>query len=200
MPNFHVPLIPNKIYHLLSRANGNEKIFRDGENYRFFLSRMEKYINPIADLYSYCLLPNHFHLMAQIKSKEVIEDHFLQMKPGRILNPNKTSDFIMERFSNFLNSYTKSFNKMYNRKGGLFMDFLRRVQIEGEEQFRKSIFYIHKNPVHHGYCKNIGDWKWSSYNQILHQSKGFVNFDPVLKYFGDIQSFKDYHAQQILLK
>ena len=150
MPDLHIPLIPDRIYHLLSRANGNEKIFKEDENYRFFLSRIEKYIAPIADLYSYCLLPNHFHLMAQIKSREVIESYFLQMKPGKILIADKTSDFIMERFSNFLNSYTKSFNKMYNRKGGLFMDFLRRVKIEGDEQFKKAVFYIHKNPVHHG--------------------------------------------------
>ena len=80
------------------------------------------------------------------------------------------------------------------------MDFLRRVKIEGDEQFKKAVFYIHKNPVHHGYCKSIGEWKWSSFNQILHHSEGLVNVDPVLKSFGDIQSFRDYHAQPILLK
>jgi hypothetical protein len=30
--------------------------------------------------------------------------------------------FLMERFSNFCNSYTKSYNKFYDRKGALFLE------------------------------------------------------------------------------
>ncbi len=43
----------------------------------------------------------------------------------------------MERFSNFLNSYTKSFNKANNRKGALFMDYLKRSVVKQRNRFHQ---------------------------------------------------------------
>lgn len=35
------------------------------------------------------------------------------------------------------------------------MDYLRRVEIDSNEQLRATLFYIHKNPVHHGSAKTL---------------------------------------------
>ncbi len=67
------PLIPNTSYHIFNHANGFENVFREKENYRFFLEKYQQHISPIAETYAYCLMPNHFHLVIRIRKREVIE-------------------------------------------------------------------------------------------------------------------------------
>ena len=55
-------------YHIFNRANGYEKLFLSGENYRFFLEKYRHYIGPVVDTFGYCLMPNHFHFLTRIKS------------------------------------------------------------------------------------------------------------------------------------
>ncbi len=197
---YHQDLIPDKIYHIYSRAIGNEKLFLNDENYRFFLQKFKQYILPIANIYTWTLLPNHFHFMIRIKNIESINLHFSNLKMGVELEQNNVPDFLMQCFSNLLNSYTKSFNKVYNRKGSLFIDYLRRVTVEDDTQFGSTAFYIHKNAVHHGYCKNMEDWKWSSYNSFLiKEPKEPISIE-LLEWFGGIRGFLEYHSQSIYLK
>ncbi|MBX9782601.1 MAG: transposase [Chitinophagaceae bacterium] len=200
MPDYHIPLQPECIYHILSRANGNEKLFLNSNNYSFFLQRFEKHVSPVADTLCYCLLPNHFHFMVEIKSLPAIEAHFKEVKKDKSLDESVLSDFIMERFSNCLNSYTKSFNKMYNRKGSLFIDYMRRVKVETEEQFRQTVFYNHKNAVHHGLVKQINDWPWSSYHLFANKLPSWVQTEKVLGYFDTLEGFLHYHSQSVSLK
>ncbi|MBC7914597.1 MAG: hypothetical protein H7Y07_10815 [Pyrinomonadaceae bacterium] len=193
--NYHIPLKPNTFYHIFNRAVGDEKLFRNQENYRYFLQRFKHYINPIADTYAYCLLPNHFHFL--IKMKDDIEfNKYSKDESGQKI----FSEYTMQSFSNFLNSYTKSFNKAFNRKGGLFIDYLKRVEINSNEQLRATLFYIHKNPVHHGLCKNINDWHWSSYQAFFSSYETSLNKAEVLEWFGGIEEFINFHQQPILLK
>ncbi len=100
-------------YHIFSHGNGKEMIFRETSNYQYFLEKLEKYILPVADIYAYCLIPNHFHLLVRFKSFKGIEiegEHH----------------FLMKNFSNCLNAYSKAFNKVYNRKGALFLNTVKR--------------------------------------------------------------------------
>ncbi|MEI9943469.1 MAG: transposase [Chitinophagaceae bacterium] len=166
----------------------------------FFLSRYAKYISPIADTYCYCLLPNHFHFLIRIKEYKEIEKHFLELKPLKSFSPELVPEFIMQCFSNLLNSYTKAFNKMYDRKGGLFIDYMRRVEIKTDSQFGATVFYIHKNPVHHGYCEKPDQWSWSSYTTMLSGKPTKLLREEVLNWFGGSKGFIDYHSQPIYLK
>lgn len=200
MPDYHIPLLPGNTYHLFSRANGSEKLFHNSDNYFFFLQRLEKHTSPIADLLAYNLLPNHFHLMMQMKPLEIIEEHYKEVKKEKQFTVEKVPDFLMERFSNCLNSYTKAFNKMYNRKGALFMDYLRRVYVQSDDQFRQTVFYIHKNAVHHGLVKQISDWPYSSYHSFLQNHSAFFSVKNVLDMFEGLTGFVSFHAQPIQLK
>ncbi|MBX2920750.1 MAG: hypothetical protein KF746_01060 [Chitinophagaceae bacterium] len=195
MPDYHIPLLPGEKYHILSRAVGNEQLFLTEENYCFFLERYKKYVSPIADTYCYSLLPNHFHFLVKIK-----EEPAIFRLPDKQIPPEQLPAMIMLQFSKLLNSYAKAYNKANSRKGSLFIDFLRRGAIEKEEQFGATVFYIHKNPVHHGYCKAMEDWKWSSYNTMFSQKPTMLLRDEVLDWFGGLKSFTDYHAQPVYLK
>ena len=61
------------IYHIYSHVSGKELIFRESKNYTFFLDKIKFYICPIADIFAYCLMPNHFHLLIAFKKKEIID-------------------------------------------------------------------------------------------------------------------------------
>ncbi len=200
MAKYHELLKPDGIFHVYSRAVGQEKLFKNEENYRFFLSKYKLHITPVADTFAWCLLPNHFHFLIQIKSFESIKALYKTVKRKDEFSFEQSPDFIMERFSNWLNSYTKAFNKVYERKGSLFIDYMRRVQVDEDEQLAATIFYIHKNPVHHGLVKNIEDWEWSSFKSHLSSKETSLQRDKVLNVFQGIDGFKEYHKQTIYLK
>ena len=65
---------PDTFYHFFNRANNREDLFTEEDNYRCFLELLKKYIPPIAEVYSYCLLPNHFHLVIRIKELEELPE------------------------------------------------------------------------------------------------------------------------------
>jgi putative transposase len=201
MHDYHQPLLPPETYHLFSRAVGNEKLFIEDKNYAYFSNKLSLHTKEVADIFTYSLLPNHFHLVVRIKPIENIIENFAVVKRKKF-DPLITdiSDFIMERFSNFLNSYTKSINKMYNRKGALFMDYLKRSRVEEECDFTAFIFYTHKNAAHHGYKPTIGEWKHDAYHSLISDKPTKLLRDEVLNWFGGKDKFIEFHKQPVLVK
>lgn len=139
-------------YHIFNHANSSENIFRETENYRFFLRQYAKYLGEVVDTYAFCLMPNHFHLLVGVKSEEA-------------------QKLISKQFANFFSSYTQSFNKVYSRRGSLFIKNFKRTPILDERQWQDVFLYIHLNPVKHGFVKNHQDWKWSRWLAYQNQSK-----------------------------
>ncbi|MES2851258.1 MAG: hypothetical protein V4685_19575 [Bacteroidota bacterium] len=201
MPDYHQPLLPSETYHLFSRAVGNERLFREEKNYVYFLDKLSFHTGNVADIFTYSLLPNHFHLVIKIKAFETVVEHFQTIKKKKF-DPliNDLPEFIMERFSNFLNSYTKSINKMYNRKGALFMDYVKRNRTEKEKDFTTFIFYVHKNAVRHGYTNKIGEWKYDAYNSLLSDKPTKLLRNEVLQWFGGKERFMDFHTRSVETK
>ena len=192
---YFIPLEPGNFYHIFNRAIGNEKLFKEESNYIHFLKKFAAYINPIANVYSYVLIPNHFHFLVEIKEKNAIYVRYkeLEIKKENLFfqseNDLDFDKFVMQQFSNFFNSYSKAFNKRYNRKGALFVDYMRRTLIDTEEYLKNIVLYIHQNPIHHGYCNRIEEWKYSSYNAILSNRFTFLKREEVVKWFGDVENF-----------
>jgi REP element-mobilizing transposase RayT len=179
------------IYHLYNHANGFENLFNDDEDYTLFLSKMVQHTSQIADIYSYCLMPNHFHLMLEIKAEEEI------LKTMADKNVNKR---ISRSFANLFAGFAKKINNKYSRMGSLFkQNFSSRI-IQDENDFCGTVHYIHANPVHHGFVDSINDWKYSSYNSILSNDTPWLKTKTVIEYFGDLHEFIKYHQQPIELK
>lgn len=65
-------LVPDTSFHIFNHANGFENVFRQADNFRYFLEKYRLHISPIAETYAYCLMPNHFHLVVRIRKREVI--------------------------------------------------------------------------------------------------------------------------------
>ena len=99
------PLLPGHFYHVYNRANGWEKLFMSRRNYLFFLRRFQKFIDPIAENYAHCLMPNHFHFLLRIREENEI------LKSCKKV-PENISLYCSKQFSNFFSSYTQSFNRI----------------------------------------------------------------------------------------
>jgi REP element-mobilizing transposase RayT len=175
-------------YHLFNHANGSENLFRVNENYRFFLEKYSLFIPQVADTFAYCLMPNHIHLLVRIKSQLEIEQTFEKSE-----SIQKLEGKISKQFSNLFSSYTQSYNKVYARKGSLFIPNFKRRKVESKAYFMKLVHYIHSNPVHHGFVKNMADWTWSSYHAFLFLKPTRLKRDEVFEWFDGQEHFRFRH-------
>jgi putative transposase len=80
------------------------------------------------------------------------------------------------------------------------MHYPRMVHITSDQQLAATIFYIHRNPVHHGCCTQIDGWQWSSYQEYMSRVYKWVNPVFVQRFFGTLGMFKQFHDQPIILK
>ena len=72
---------------------------------------------------------------------------------------------------------------------------MRRVEVETNEQLCATLFYIHKNPIHHGLCKSFEDWHWSLYHAFKRPfGETSLKRDEGLEWFGGVEAFIDYHG------
>lgn len=184
------PFLSNKIYHVYHRGVNGENIFKEERNYIYFLKKFTQYISPIAEIYAYCLLKNHFHFLLKIKPLENIS-----LQKGVPIDI-----FLSKQFSNFLNAYTKSINKTYNRHGKLYSGALKRKIVENEHYFLRLLAYIHLNPVHHGFCDTPEEYKYSSFwAYLLPDKKSNINRIQAYSLLKTKDDFLNFH-QEILIE
>ena len=52
--------IPNQYYHILNRANGSDVLFREEDNYFFFIDKYRKHLHPVVETLAYALMGKPF--------------------------------------------------------------------------------------------------------------------------------------------
>jgi hypothetical protein len=67
-------------------------------------------------------------------------------------------------------SYVYWYNQKYNRVGHLFQERYKSEIVDNDSYLLTVLRYIHQNPVKAGLCKEIKDYRWSSYNDYLRKS------------------------------
>ena len=181
-------LICGEIYHIYNKVVGSELLFKTDADYKLFLQKLDRFTLPVANVYAYCLIPNHFHLMLKIKEPNEI--------PGlQKISEDEYSKHLTHVFGNFFNSYSKSFDKLYSRTGRLFFQPFKRIMVEDEDYFILLVNYIHRNPIHHGLVKQLSDWKYSSYKTIISNKPTKLDRIEVLSFFDSVQDFILFHEE-----
>lgn len=136
------------IYHIMLRGINQQQIFEDEEDNNRFFETLSKYKKQCGyEIYAYCFMGNHIHLLL----KEGKEDLTLVIK--RIAG-----------------SYVYWYNWKYQRSGHLFQDRFKSEPVENDEYFLMVMRYIHQNPIKAGICKNVDEYKYSSYNEYVENS------------------------------
>jgi len=202
-------------YHIYNRGINGTDIFTTNDNYSWFMELYLKYIDLIADTYAWCLMKNHFHFLVRIKDEDEtgfyvfennssrsvgrwkivsMEDLPVSAGPGRVEKLKKPTP--SRQFSHLFNAYTKWFNIRYNRTGSLFKKPFKRKLVESEDYLRRLVYYIHHNPVHHGFSDTIIKYPWTSYLAIVKPHETKLKQEEVIDWFEDLENFKFYHQQE----
>ena len=177
--SYTVPLVPDAFYHIYNRGINGENIFNDEENYNYFLKCYDRHMPPYVHTFAYSLLPNHFHLLIKVKAK----------------NTEKPTHQV---FSNLFNAYAKAFNGMYKRHGSLFERPFKRKPIKTHVQLTETLFYIHHNPIKHGFVVKMSDWPFTSFRAYLSEKTTNLNRDEGFHWFDGRQGFIEYHHNRQL--
>lgn len=174
-------LYPGCCYHIYNRGVNKSSIFLEPENYRHFLILYSKYIDPIFDTYAWCLMPNHFHFLIKV------------WDPDRVPYPYKKGIDPSRALSHLFNAYAQSFNKRYGRTGKLFETPFKRKYIDSSEYFKQLIFYIHNNPVKHGFADTLLDYPWTSYQTIISVRGENMAYPGLTGWFNSKSEFVEFH-------
>lgn len=172
------PLQRGLCYHIYNRGNNGETLFRSDADYRHFLKLYAHHIQPVADTFVYCLMPNHFHLLIHVRDGEVT-------KPAS------------QAFSNLFNAYAKHAGQKHQRTGSIFEHPFHRIPVADEAYFMRLVLYIHGNPQKHGFVADFRDWIYSSYHALTGRRRTQLKRDEVLQRFGAIEAFEDMHKLEI---
>jgi putative transposase len=106
--------------------------------------------NRTVGLVSFCLMPNHFHLIVK------------EIENGGIAK-------YMQRV---LTAYTKYFNTKYEHSGHLFQGSYKSVWISDDKQLMHLSAYIHKNPRElKNWRGKVDHYPWSSYRDYLNENR-----------------------------
>lgn len=155
---------PGVVMHITSRGNRKNDIFREVEDYEFYLFSIEEcmeYFNSEFEVLGYALMTNHIHLQIQTKQKHI--------------------GFFMKRLNNF---YAKYFNNKYNYIVHLFQERYRSEIINSVRYMLEASRYIHLNPVRASMVKKPEEYKWSSYNVYIgRRNESIINSENILGYF-----------------
>jgi REP element-mobilizing transposase RayT len=193
-------LLPNTVYHIYNHSIGNEQLFDTCQNYFFFLNKFQRYLLPVVETYSYCLMPNHFHFVVKVRKEyeivAILPDAYRKKYENEDLPENKeliVSKYVSRQFSNLFSSYTQAFNKWVKRRGSLFLKNFKRNKVDSREYFVQVVKYVHFNPVKHGFVNRMEDWEYSSFNLLLSSSNTFLERDAVFAMFEGRVNFIETH-------
>ena len=151
----------NCFYHVYNRSVDKKPMFKNVGNYEFFLRKLDQYLSPVVDIYSYCLLGNHFHLLIRVHSEEYLANATADLTTFKKLSNQKKTphDIVSHQFKKFFQSYAMAFNKQHDRIGTLFQTPFKRALIDDYDYYIRVVYYIHANPQLHGLIDDFRDWK-----------------------------------------
>lgn len=162
-----IKFVENEIYHVYNRGSFKHEIFHSEIDYerfkkilyisngtkKFKFKELLKYEKnayeyekgeDLVNILAYVLMPNHFHLMVQVKSKN--------NKSSINSNLDNNLSVFMKRLTS---AYSMYYNYRYNKTGRLFEGKFKAEHVDNDTYFRYLFSYIHLNPV-----KLIqSDWK-----------------------------------------
>lgn len=160
MPRLVVPGYP---HHVTQRGNRRMKTFFSDSDYRHYLELLSEYkIEAGVDIWAYCLMPNHVHIVAVPEQENGLADLFRQ---------------VHRHYSRYINFREKW-------KGHLWQERFHSFVMD-EKYLLAAVRYIELNPVRASLCKIASGWRWSSVHAHLSGTDdGIVSTGPMLSRVG----------------
>ena len=141
---------PGAIYHVMTRGDRQEPIFKDEEDHRRFLSTLgETCAKTGWQVHALCLMRNHFHLV-------------LETPQANLVSGMKW----------LLGTYTSRFNRRHKLFGHLFSGRYKALIVDGSGNgYLKTVCdYVHLNPARSNLLRPeqaLKEYAWSSWPEYL---------------------------------
>ena len=126
------------IYHIMLRGMDRRALFTDDEDCERFIETLKR-VKELSkfQLFSYCLMGNHVHLLLR-EGEEPLELVFKRLGV----------------------SYVYYYNWKYQLQGHLFQDRFRSEPVDDDAYFMDVLRYICQNPIKAGLSENVTDYPW----------------------------------------
>lgn len=179
MPASKREVCDNAIYHVIQRGNNRQRIFREADDCKKILLLIKDYNAKYPfELYNYCIMDNHIHLLIKVFKKEDLA---------------KLTKGIFQSFRFY-------FQKKYPYIGYLYQGRYKSKIIDRDEYLLECARYIETNPLRAGMVKNIIDYPWSSYAFYAYGYKDvLLTPNPLYATFGVGEKCKKTYRDYILM-
>jgi putative transposase len=140
------------IYHALNRGNRREAVFHKAEDYDAFVTAMADARRRLpVDIFGYCLMPNHFHL---------------------VLRPRADGD--LGRWMQWLlTAHARRYHRHHRTSGHVWQGRFKAFPIQDDEHLITVLRYVERNPLRAELVARAEHWRWSSL-------PGWLSGDPLL--------------------
>jgi putative transposase len=135
------------IYHWINRGINQKKLFHKKDDFEFFLSLVGEHKNGEGiDIYHYCLMSNHIHLLLRSPDMKALASfsHYVQRR------------------------YAYHYCRNYKWRGQVFQRMYKSLPVEKESYLMECGRYIERNPVRANLVKKAGEYPYSSFNFYAH--------------------------------
>lgn len=140
MPRMARLVVPGYPHHVTQRGNRGQIIFPEKTDYLAYLELVTELKDEAGvDIWAYCLMPNHVHLVAVPQHKHSFAKLF----------------GIAHR------RYAQRFNAARGWTGHLWQDRFHSFVMD-ETHLLSAVRYVELNPLRAGLCSRPDDWRWSS--------------------------------------
>lgn len=146
MPRIARIIIDNASYHIMARGNQKQATFIEETDFLRYLKLLRCYKKKYGfKLYGYCLMPNHVHLILEVKK-----------------GPDLAK--IMQGLNQ---TYAIWFNEKYKKVGHLWQGRYKSMLIQKNEYMLECIEYVELNPIRANISKSPFEYPWSSWQERL---------------------------------
>ena len=152
-------VVPQYPHHIIQRGNRRQQVFFNDNDYDEYLNLLHLYSNKHkVDILSYCLMPNHTHLIA------------IPHKDGNLAQAIADTHRNYTRFINFREKW----------RGYLWQGRFSSYVLD-ERYLLAATRYILLNPIKAGIVKKAEDYKWSSAKHHIGVKKNSLIKDKLLQ-------------------
>jgi putative transposase len=168
MPRLARAVIPGVPHHITQRGNRRQRTFFEEEDHARYLELMSEWCARCSvEVWAWCLMPNHVHLVAVPDSAEGLR----------------------RAIGEAHRRYTLAVNQREGWQGHLWQGRFRSFVMD-ERHTLAAARYVELNPVRAGLVSNAADYPWSSARAHLRQrDDGLVRVQPLLDRVPDWDNF-----------
>jgi len=152
------------VYHIVKRGHNKDRLFRKAGDYTAFKSFIRQHKKKyVFDIFHYCLIPNHFHLLIKVS----IGDDLPKIMHG------------------ITQLYSYHYRKTYRRVGYVYQNRYKHFPVENDSYLLECGRYIERNPLRAGAIKDPAQYEWSSCKFYANgKSDDMITEDPLYKDMG----------------